>query len=45
VDKLLHGLGWEAMRLWESDVLAGPGHAARAVLRVVRSGRHRRDSP
>ena len=45
VDKLLHGLGWEALRLWESDVLADPEHAARAVLRAVRSGRHRRDSP
>ena len=45
VGKLLHGRGWEALRLWESDVLADPEHAARAVLRAVRSRRHRRDRP
>jgi len=42
VNKLLHGSGWEVMRLWESDVLANPEHAAKAVLTVVRSRRRNR---
>lgn len=41
-DKLLHGSGWEVIRLWESDVLADPEHAAKAVLRAVRSRRRNR---